>query len=119
MGGSGWPGVAPSPPLVAGAQGQLAKALAERAPKRGFKAICLGRPALDLADPATIAAAFEKYDFNLSTGAAELTQGEALEDEKAKNPKDKVSRFNVGKKPLQKLKTYIVGQYAIYKEIYI
>jgi hypothetical protein len=64
-------------------------------------------------------AAFEKYDFNLSTGAAELTQGEALEDEKAKNPKDKVSRFNVGKKPLQKLKTYKVGQYAIYKEIYI
>lgn len=62
---------------------------------------------------------FEKYDFNLSTGAAELTQGAALEDEKVKNPKDKVSRFNVGKKPLFKLKTFKLGQYAIYKEVYI
>lgn len=62
---------------------------------------------------------FKKYDFNLSTGAVELTQGAALEDEKAKNPKDKVSRFNVGKKPLLKLKTFKQGQYPIYKEVYI
>ncbi|MFN8344476.1 MAG: hypothetical protein U0X91_05715 [Spirosomataceae bacterium] len=62
---------------------------------------------------------FKKYDFNLSTGAAELTVGKEAEDEKTKNPKDKVSRFTVGKKPLFKLNTFKPGQYAIYKDIYI
>ena len=62
---------------------------------------------------------FEKYDFNLSTGAAELIQGKAMEDEKAKTLKDKVTRFTVGKKPLFKLSTFKQGQYAIYKEVYI
>lgn len=62
---------------------------------------------------------FRKYDFNLSTGVGELTQGQWLEPDKGKATNDKVSRFNIGKKPLFKLKSFKPNQYAIYKEIYI
>ena len=62
---------------------------------------------------------FEKYDFNLVTGAAEITKGEALEDDNGKKAKDKVSKLNIGKKTLLKLNTFKPVQYAIYKEVYI
>ena len=61
---------------------------------------------------------YEKYDFNLITGATEISKG-AGEDEKGNTPKDKVSKINIGKKPLLKLKTFVPVQYAIYKDIYI
>lgn len=62
---------------------------------------------------------FEKYDFNLVTGATEIIKGEALEDDNGKKAKDKVSKLNIGKKPLQKLKTFKPVQYAIYKDVYL
>lgn len=62
---------------------------------------------------------FEKYDFNLVTGATEIIKGEALEDDNGKKAKDKVSKINIGKKTLLKLKTFKPVQYAIYKEVYI
>ncbi len=74
-------GKAGTPILVAGAQGQLARALAERAPKHGFHAICLGRPELDLADPATIAAAFAKYEPAFVVNAAAATAVDLAESE--------------------------------------
>jgi len=74
-------GKAGIPILVAGAKGQLALALAERAPKHGFKAICLGRPELDLADPATIAAAFKKYEPAFVVNAAAVTAVDLAEFE--------------------------------------
>ena len=60
------------PILVAGASGQLARALAERAPRHGFQPVCLGRPQLDLTKPETIDAAFSKLDpaFVINAGAA-------------------------------------------------
>lgn len=61
---------------------------------------------------------YEKYDFNLITGATEISKGVG-EDEKGNTPKDKVSKINIGKKTLLKLKTFIPVQYAIYKDIYI
>lgn len=74
-------GKAGTPILVAGAQGQLAKALAERAPRHGFKAICLGRPELDLADPDTIVAAFGKYEPAFVVNAAAATAVDLAESE--------------------------------------
>ena len=40
--------------LVTGTQGQVAMALAERAAAHGITAVRVGRPDLDLADPASI-----------------------------------------------------------------
>jgi len=40
--------------IVIGREGQVARALAERAPAHGAKAVLLGRPKLDLADPSGI-----------------------------------------------------------------
>lgn len=74
-------GKAGTPILVAGAQGQLARALAERASKHGFRAICLGRPELDLSDPATIAAAFEKHEPVFVVNAAAATAVDLAESE--------------------------------------
>lgn len=74
-------GKAGTPILVAGAKGQLAQALAERAPKHGFRAICVGRPELDLADPATIRAAFEKYEPAFVVNAAAATAVDLAESE--------------------------------------
>ncbi len=74
-------GKAGTPILVAGAKGQLARALAERAPKHGFHAICLGRPELDLADPVTIAAAFAKYEPAFVVNAAAATAVDLAESE--------------------------------------
>ncbi len=63
-------------------------------------------------------ASYEKYDFNLITGATEISKGTG-EDAKGNTPKDKVTRITIGKKPLLKLKTFKPVQYAIYKEVYI
>lgn len=64
---------------------------------------------------------FEQYDFNLSTGAAEHTLGQLLEDDDPKKPRptDKIRRFSIGKKPLYKLKGFKQGQTQLYKEVYI
>lgn len=60
--------------LVAGAQGQLARALVERAQARGgCEVVALGRPQLDLLDKATIARAIETVRPDLVVNAAAYT----------------------------------------------
>ncbi len=61
---------------------------------------------------------YEKYDFNLITGATEISKG-AGEDVKGTTPKEKVTKLNIGKKPLLKLKSFKPVQYVIYKDIYL
>lgn len=69
----------------------------------------------------TVSNEFEQYDFNLSTGAAEHTVGQLLEDDNPKKvrPADKVRRFSIGKKPPFKLRGFKQGQTQLYKEVYI
>lgn len=62
---------------------------------------------------------FNTYDFNLSTGAAEHTSGSFLEEEDNKNRPDKKRTFNIGKKPLLKLRTFKPVTTQIYKDVYI
>ena len=68
--------------LVTGAQGQVVTAMRERAPE-GVEAIALGRPALDLADPASVRRAFEGVRADVVVNAAAYTavdKAEAEED---------------------------------------
>ncbi len=62
---------------------------------------------------------FNTYDFNLSTGAAEHTSGAFLEEETKKNTPDKKRSFNIGKKPLFKLRSFKPITTQIYKDVYI
>ncbi len=62
---------------------------------------------------------FNTYDFNLSTGAAEHTSGAFLEEENKKNTPEKKRSFNIGKKPLLKLRTFKPITTLIYKDVYI
>lgn len=62
---------------------------------------------------------FNTYDFNLSTGAAEHTSGAFLEEENKKSQPDKKRAFNIGKKPLLKLRTFKPVTTQIYKDIFI
>lgn len=59
--------------LVAGATGQVARALVHSAPSSGLHATALGRPELDLADPASIAAACHRIRPDLVINAAAHT----------------------------------------------
>jgi dTDP-4-dehydrorhamnose reductase len=69
------------PILVAGATGQLARSIAERAPRHGFRAICLGRPELDLTRPEKIAAAFADIEPSFVINAAAATAVDLAESE--------------------------------------
>ncbi|MEL6297767.1 MAG: dTDP-4-dehydrorhamnose reductase [Pseudomonadota bacterium] len=66
--------------LIAGWQGQVARALVEAAPQRPeIKALALGRPALDLCAPATIAGALSDGKPDVAINTAAYTAVDAAE----------------------------------------
>ncbi|WP_431469973.1 dTDP-4-dehydrorhamnose reductase [Sphingosinithalassobacter sp. LHW66-3] len=65
--------------LVAGAQGQVASALAERAEAADVQIVCRGRPDLDLTRPESIAASIREVRPELVINAAAWTQVDAAE----------------------------------------
>ena len=68
--------------LVAGSQGQLARALVEQARVRSdFGVVALGRPQLDLADTTTIVRAFDRERPELVINAAAYTAVDKAESE--------------------------------------
>jgi dTDP-4-dehydrorhamnose reductase len=68
--------------LVAGAQGQLARALAEAARRHGsHQVVALGRPQLDLLDHATIAKAMADLEPDLLVNAAAYTAVDKAESD--------------------------------------
>jgi dTDP-4-dehydrorhamnose reductase len=68
--------------LVAGAQGQLARALLECAPShKSFDVVALGRPELDLADQASIARVVDAVAPDLVVNAAAYTAVDKAESE--------------------------------------
>ena len=68
--------------LIAGAQGQVARALLERAQGRsGFDVVALGRPQLDLLDKASIARAIDAVRPDLVVNAAAYTAVDKAEEE--------------------------------------
>jgi dTDP-4-dehydrorhamnose reductase len=69
--------------LVAGAQGQLARALAEAAQRHGsHRVVALGRPRLDLLDHATIAKAMADVEPDLVVNAAAYTAVDKAESDR-------------------------------------
>ena len=57
--------------IVTGNQGQVVSSLIERGPAHGVEIVAIGRPELDLADPASIEAALAHVEgdmLNLSSG---------------------------------------------------
>lgn len=68
--------------LVTGATGQVAASLVERAPP-GVDVVALGRPGLDLADPASIRDAFESETADVVVNAAAYTAVDKAEAEEA------------------------------------
>ena len=70
--------------LVAGREGQLARALPPAFRAAGWEVLALGRPALDLAGPgAAIAAAVAGFRPHLVVNAAAYTAVDRAEDEPA------------------------------------
>jgi dTDP-4-dehydrorhamnose reductase len=69
--------------LVTGTQGQLARSLLERAGGTEFDVVALGRPELDLAAPATVAAAIERARPDIVVNAAAHTAVDKAEGEEA------------------------------------
>ena len=70
--------------LVAGAQGQFARALAEAAQRHGsHQVVALGRPQLDLLDHATIAKAMADVEPDLVVNAAAYTAVDKAESDTA------------------------------------
>ncbi|MBX9592124.1 MAG: dTDP-4-dehydrorhamnose reductase [Hyphomonadaceae bacterium] len=70
--------------LVAGAQGQLARALVDAARvRRGFDVVVMGRPQLDLRDTATVAQAFAAVEPDLLINAAAYTAVDKAESDPA------------------------------------
>jgi dTDP-4-dehydrorhamnose reductase len=68
--------------LVTGTHGQVVSAMRERAPE-GVEVVALGRPGLDLADPASIEAAFEGEVADVVVNAAAYTAVDKAESEEA------------------------------------
>jgi dTDP-4-dehydrorhamnose reductase len=68
--------------LVTGQKGQVVSALAERAPK-GVEVLTLGRPDLDLANPASIRDAFDGETADIVINAAAYTAVDKAEEEEA------------------------------------
>jgi dTDP-4-dehydrorhamnose reductase len=69
--------------LVTGTQGQLVRSLIERAPGVGVEIVAIGRPALDMADPASIAPALEAVTADAIVNAAAYTAVDRAEGEEA------------------------------------
>lgn len=69
--------------LVTGAQGQIVRSLIERAPFAGVEVIALGRPALDMSEPAHVAAALEGVEADAIVNAAAYTAVDKAESEEA------------------------------------
>ncbi len=69
--------------LIAGAAGQVARALTDRAPATGLHVTALGRPHLDLTDPASISAALEKVRPDIVINAAAYTAVDQAETDEA------------------------------------
>ena len=67
--------------IVIGRDGQVARALAERAPAHGAKAVLLGRPKLDLADPSGIEDILLDTGGDLIVNAAAYTAVDQAESE--------------------------------------
>lgn len=67
--------------IVIGKEGQVARALAERAPAHGAKAVLLGRPGLDLADPSGIEDTLREAGGDLIVNAAAYTAVDQAETE--------------------------------------
>lgn len=68
---------------VTGSRGQVARALAERAAGCGAEVVPLGRPRLDLAEPATILPAFESAAPDIIVNAGAYTAVDKAESEEA------------------------------------
>jgi dTDP-4-dehydrorhamnose reductase len=68
--------------LVTGQKGQVVSALAERAPE-GVEVLTLGRPDLDLANPASIRDAFDGETADIVINAAAYTAVDKAEEEEA------------------------------------
>jgi dTDP-4-dehydrorhamnose reductase len=69
--------------LVTGTQGQVAVALAERAASHGITVIRVGRPNLDLADPASVLPALRRSSGDVIVNAAVYTAVDKAESEPA------------------------------------
>jgi dTDP-4-dehydrorhamnose reductase len=67
--------------IVIGKEGQVARALAERAPTHGAEAVLLGRPKLDLADPSGIEDILRDTGGDLIVNAAAYTAVDQAEAE--------------------------------------
>lgn len=67
--------------IVIGQEGQVARALAERAPMHGAKAVLLGRPVLDLTDPSGIEDILQDTGGDLIVNAAAYTAVDQAESE--------------------------------------
>ena len=69
--------------LVAGAAGQVARALAETVPPKGVHVTVLGRPQLDVTDPGSVRAVFEEVRPDIVINAAAYTAVDAAETDEA------------------------------------
>jgi dTDP-4-dehydrorhamnose reductase len=67
--------------IVIGKEGQVARALAERAPAHGARVVLLGRPRLDLADPSGIEDILRETGGDLIVNAAAYTAVDQAETE--------------------------------------
>jgi dTDP-4-dehydrorhamnose reductase len=74
---------------VTGSQGQVVRALLERAPLHGSEIVTLGRPQFDLAEPSSLAAAIESLVPDIVVNAAACTTVDKAETEEGL-----VSRIN-------------------------
>jgi len=71
--------MADGPILVAGRSGQVAQAICQRAARSGFDLVAVGRPELDLANPASIADLTERIPACAIVNAAAYTDVDAAE----------------------------------------
>jgi dTDP-4-dehydrorhamnose reductase len=67
--------------IVTGTQGQVVRALCERGPALGVEIVAVGRPELDLADPASVARALEGIQGDAVINAAAYTAVDKAESE--------------------------------------
>jgi len=67
--------------IVTGTQGQVVTSLLERGPAQGVEIVAIGRPGLDLADPATVQAALNKVEGDAIVNAAAYTAVDKAESE--------------------------------------
>ena len=68
--------------LVTGTEGQVARALAERAKRHGVDVVLLGRPALDLTDPGSVRRVIGETAGDVVVNAAKVKLTGRKEDQK-------------------------------------